>query len=1351
MAISEGGMSALLNEAATGSVEKALAFVGGSMNPSRNGNAIISPTVIVPANLRGLATTTKSFTIYGNFQAQPNVTTMLVWLVNDGCLNLQLYRQFPAGSTLPSPGQTTSVSPNQPTCGLAYLQMVFLKTAFIPCVDAENVQVEPKIAAHFTIGRTVSGVVRLKSDSTSTTSAAMSGTFSAGSLGDTRDAGDFSAPRLAQQSVVKKNGITDEKVQRGITTIVGPDILPDFPPVNSDLVKGMGNAGYLSNVLPSGITLQGWASTPTQPYGVGSQPSACWISPYTGLVPDNTRPPVLAVQEDGTVAAAPSVSAQSSAPVTPPLQIIPSTNPFIAPIALGDTLVLKMEASVNVLVENDISTGDPVAGLQLSSTVFVLHYFASTYTGANGPAVRLQCVPTRHELQDNVSPQWFAGLGKDQACSTTKPQTWYVCSAAASPEGLIPSANQPGLYYGTNQAGLAPGATITMYDYLLGYYRIPQVIESAPERPPNTLWVGSFVATTNNGAQNRSTTTGNYIGSNIFYDPSNAGYFSAGVVNATGSESALPLTVNTGMLGSAANLDGKTSGSVYGFATTVASGGGNYNNTTAVYTGNQWTAYTSVGPTQAVAADPKQPMVVYSTIWRISVYAPKMYNQGALGPARCILWQNVAQGQNMLVSGEVIVEAVPTGQIAPFYNNSQVAATSVNPGLVDLLKFLCNGNSEAFKVMFKGDDYDIFCSTFYSVLCLGSPKTIRERLSSLAEKAPEIITPKALAASDSWGTDIIKKIIQQLMPRSLVKRVREILPEEEEAVVGASDGSFPMIRGPKQVQYQPWTGEMDRQRQLVDRGSFPFDDYQVSMSQTNPMTGENVPLPGSAMGQMGASAGQMGACGFFDSLGDMFSGAVNAGKQALSYAPQAMQLASKLAPLAGLADAPMMGGCSFFDDLGGVLATAAPYLALLDGPYGGAIGNFGAQRLAPELRGSAISSNCTLSVLRGGAWKNAEATLGANASMPPGFLISLSSFLQNLYAPFVDNGTVTKAAWRGLLLTYSELMKKSSNGLTAASQPELVEQFLASSLGQMGTVEQFLEQQVAAVNSGVKSLPSEWTGALATFAPCSLCKLFQTSKGLASLYVLVPQGIKKERVRFYNPKQKSWQNVTSTFVVAPTLTGENPGKWLEEVVAYSTDLRSVRAQLLAYNKTLPPYSELKCSARFLWRMGVEQKIIESNGWKAKVSTAFAQKWAKISASANFSRLQSIIPDMVKIAKIRDDPLYFSQLRRKAAAPEKLPEQFVDCRPAMRAAKWKGQLNISHLPTATISTTPPPPEAMRATIPTEIAAEPLTQAEPQGDDEDDATDNQATHKRRTDQGQGVTGIESQIPADITSDF
>ena len=115
---------------------------------------------------------------------------------------------------------------------------------YVPVEDSRNISLSPDVAKTISRGRLVGGIVRVLSDATSTTSAAMSGTMNAGYVDDTRGLnGTVNPPELQQQTVTKKDSLMNHPVQKGVVLLLGSSIPKEYRPVSSRLAVGDDESG----------------------------------------------------------------------------------------------------------------------------------------------------------------------------------------------------------------------------------------------------------------------------------------------------------------------------------------------------------------------------------------------------------------------------------------------------------------------------------------------------------------------------------------------------------------------------------------------------------------------------------------------------------------------------------------------------------------------------------------------------------------------------------------------------------------------------------------------------------------------------------------------------------------------------------------------------------------------------------------------------------------------------------------------------------------------------------------------------------------------------------------------------
>lgn len=194
---------------------------------------------VMPPNIHNGSTIVKELTVYGSYSVNdvglvnPFVSTqqgVLAWNVTRDTQSISRFGRIPAGSVVPSVGFPIIGSNT----------FTFVQDLWAPYNNADSVAVTPDMSEQFSSSRLFAGVVEVQSSTTSTTSAALSGTLSCGTIMDTRDvwqqagANSLSATNLVQNSITKKDGLLNVPIHDGLVTIVGSDIPVDFSIPNAN-------------------------------------------------------------------------------------------------------------------------------------------------------------------------------------------------------------------------------------------------------------------------------------------------------------------------------------------------------------------------------------------------------------------------------------------------------------------------------------------------------------------------------------------------------------------------------------------------------------------------------------------------------------------------------------------------------------------------------------------------------------------------------------------------------------------------------------------------------------------------------------------------------------------------------------------------------------------------------------------------------------------------------------------------------------------------------------------------------------------------------------------------------------
>jgi hypothetical protein len=242
---------------------------------------------VSPPCLTG-SSTTKIQPFIGFWQILPSASVTVaqtrpiavVWIPSLGVSSLYSYCEMGATEVFPTGGTVLG------------LTLRFINKTFVPYTAGRNISIQPNPSASYIVGRNLSGFVHIRSDSTSTTTAALTGVISAGVLTDVRNASDINGPSLSQQTINKKECILAAKISDGVYAIQGPDIPIELGPVDwmkqkkwnnrldqdslgSLVATGGGAAVIVLGLLSPYLTTATGATVITTPY-VGLQDAPCF-------------------------------------------------------------------------------------------------------------------------------------------------------------------------------------------------------------------------------------------------------------------------------------------------------------------------------------------------------------------------------------------------------------------------------------------------------------------------------------------------------------------------------------------------------------------------------------------------------------------------------------------------------------------------------------------------------------------------------------------------------------------------------------------------------------------------------------------------------------------------------------------------------------------------------------------------------------------------------------------------------------------------------------------------------------------------------------------------------------------
>lgn len=201
---------------------------------------VIDPenVLVNPPYVNNNVTTIQGFTAFASFMASSAIPSMVViWNPILGVTACHIYIEVSAGTALPVSSPASSVL----TVGLTFTSALIL-----PISSPYDIRIEPPVSTNFTVGRSIAGAVYIRSDSTSTTSAALSGSITGGVMTDTRNANGFSVSSISSQTVNKKDLVFNGKISEGAVCIQGPDTPLLLGDVNWDTTNRFGNRLYTS-------------------------------------------------------------------------------------------------------------------------------------------------------------------------------------------------------------------------------------------------------------------------------------------------------------------------------------------------------------------------------------------------------------------------------------------------------------------------------------------------------------------------------------------------------------------------------------------------------------------------------------------------------------------------------------------------------------------------------------------------------------------------------------------------------------------------------------------------------------------------------------------------------------------------------------------------------------------------------------------------------------------------------------------------------------------------------------------------------------------------------------------------
>lgn len=212
----------------------------------------------------------KRFTVTGNWSIRADGAVagpvkdssgVVVWYVNRGIGTIMRYGVVPAGTVaVANPRFNLGSSPgNYVIPNITFNQefllpyniadrstQVIIDPSLTPNQYSNQTIAPSSVFVPITVGRQYAGQLTLKSDTVPIGNTAITGNFSMGTVEDIRalitsaTSGAARPSSLLQQTLVSKDAIQNVSVADGITTILGPDVLPTYQPPYPWFSQGAG-------------------------------------------------------------------------------------------------------------------------------------------------------------------------------------------------------------------------------------------------------------------------------------------------------------------------------------------------------------------------------------------------------------------------------------------------------------------------------------------------------------------------------------------------------------------------------------------------------------------------------------------------------------------------------------------------------------------------------------------------------------------------------------------------------------------------------------------------------------------------------------------------------------------------------------------------------------------------------------------------------------------------------------------------------------------------------------------------------------------------------------------------------
>lgn len=393
----------------------------------KTGAIVFTKDVYAPPSITYLPGITKDVTVTAQFyvtqpaaqtyttEGIPQITGLVFWQVERGItsiyrcglvpINAQSFNTFNNSTGVPNPGSAgfrglqgpwlawgfglhpypsqaganPATYPYGTIAGIQYTQELLLPYGS----DSEPndiIQIQPNLATSITFTRVFAGQIALQSSTVAIGSTALTGTFSAAAVEDTRDLaqsnqGAYAISRLMQSADNRKDAVMQIPVEKGVCALVGPDINPDFTnPDQSNVLRVQGNytsypqtTGTSFNTGTTGTNWSLWYNqTNGSPY-CAAEVLSYWVTPVATTMTSWVTP-VSSANNFG------QQSVQLVSPVTiPTIQ----TDPIAETGVLSIKFQMQTQVVFNAVITGGVGTFTMPSAANIGSALWCIDVIAT--------------------------------------------------------------------------------------------------------------------------------------------------------------------------------------------------------------------------------------------------------------------------------------------------------------------------------------------------------------------------------------------------------------------------------------------------------------------------------------------------------------------------------------------------------------------------------------------------------------------------------------------------------------------------------------------------------------------------------------------------------------------------------------------------------------------------------------------------------------------------------------------------------------------------------------------------------------------------------------------------------------